>query len=57
MDPENAALLEPTGNLQKEFDANCATLEGLSPVLLDLLAGKSDAGECGLLGDLRQRFN
>ena len=53
----NAALLEPTGNLQKEFDANCATLEGLSPVLLDLLAGKSDAGECGLLGDLRQRFN
>jgi hypothetical protein len=53
----NAALLEPTSNLQKEFDANCATLEGLSPVLLDLLAGNSGAGECGLLGDLRQRFN
>ncbi len=53
----NAALLEPTGNLHSEFEANCSTLEGLSPILLDLLAGKADSGSCSLLGDLRQRFN
>ena len=53
----NAALLEPTGNLHNEFEANCGTLEGLSPILLDLLAGKADSGSCSLLGDLRQRFN
>ena len=53
----NAALLEPTGSRRREFDGNCDTLEGLSPVLLELLANESLTGSCSLLGDLRQRFN
>ena len=53
----NAALLEPTNNLRKEFDDNCNTLESLSPLLMDLLANETASGNCSLLGDLRQRFN
>jgi hypothetical protein len=53
----NAALLEPTNNMQKELDDNCSTLEGLAPLLTDLLTNESASGACGLLGDLRQRFN
>jgi hypothetical protein len=53
----NAALLAPTGQLHREFDDNCETLEGLAPQLLDMLAGKTTNGCCSLLGDLRQRFN
>jgi flavin-dependent dehydrogenase len=53
----NAALLAPTGHLNREFDDNCETLEGLAPQLLDMLAGRTTNGCCSLLGDLRQRFN
>lgn len=53
----NAALLEPTNNFRKEFDDNCDTLEALSPVLLELLTNESASGSCGLIGDLRERFN
>jgi hypothetical protein len=53
----NAALLEPTNNLRKEFDDNCNTLESLSPLLMDLLTNETASGNCSLLGDLRQRFN
>jgi hypothetical protein len=53
----NAALLEPTGNVQREFEANCAALESLVPVLLRLLANSAGTENCGLLGDLRKRFH
>lgn len=55
----NAALLEPSGHPGTEFRENCDRLEGLSPILLSLLAEKTPAGtgSCSLLGDLRQRFN
>jgi hypothetical protein len=53
----NAALLEATNNYRKEFDDNCDTLEALSPVILELLTNESASGSCGMLGDLRQRFN
>lgn len=54
----NAALLEPTGNLQLEFVENCDRLEVLAPLLLNLLnaTGKSGDGHCSLLGDLSGRF-
>ncbi len=53
----NAALLAPTGNLRRELDDNCKTLEGVAPALLDLLANEQANGCCSLLGDLRQRFH
>ena len=54
----NAALLEPTGNLQAEFTENCERLEVLAPLLLNLLNanGASGNGNCSLLGDLSRRF-
>ena len=53
----NAALLEPSNSPDKEFTDNCERLERLAPVLLTLLEDTSSAGNCSLLGDLRQRFN
>ncbi len=55
----NAALLEPTGQLDKELRENCDRLKSLSPMLLSILAdkGADGNGDCSLLGDLRQRFN
>jgi hypothetical protein len=53
----NAALLEPTGNVHREFEANCAALESVVPVLLRLLANSAGTENCGLLGDLRKRFH
>lgn len=54
----NAALLEPTDNLQLEFTRNCEQLEALAPLLLSLLnatnTGKNQ--HCSLLGDLSSRF-
>jgi flavin-dependent dehydrogenase len=52
-----AALLKPTASLDKELSDNCEQLEGLSPILLSLLADTSSNGTCSLLGDLRQRLN
>lgn len=53
----NAALIEPTDSPRKEFEENCSRLEGLAPVLKELLSGGPLSGSCSLLGDLRQRFN
>jgi flavin-dependent dehydrogenase len=53
----NAGLLEPGADPVMEFDENCARLERVSPMLLELLAGESAAGNCSLLGDLRARFD
>jgi len=55
----NAALVEPTGSPDSEFEANAARLERLAPVLLALLDDTSTTGDrdCSLLGDLRQRFH
>ncbi len=52
----NAALLEPTGHREREFDDNHAMLNTLSPRLLDLLADDAAPAPCGLLGDLGQRL-
>lgn len=54
----NAALLEPSANLQKEFTENCERLKALAPLLLNLL-NDTEAGKkqnCSLLGDLSSRF-
>ena len=55
----NAALLEPTGNLEREFTENCDRLDRLAPLLLSLLNSthKSGNNHCSLLGDLGSRFN
>lgn len=55
----NAALLEPTDNLQQEFTENCERLQALAPLLLSLLNAGDDGGKqhCSLLGDLGSRFN
>ncbi|MGA9573139.1 MAG: tryptophan 7-halogenase [Lysobacterales bacterium] len=54
----NAALLEPTDNLQLEFTKNCERLDDLAPLLLNLLnaTGASGSRHCSLLGDLSRRF-
>ena len=54
----NASLLGPADNLQLEFTGNCKRLEGLAPILLELLNEKGASGkrQCSLLGDLRSRF-
>lgn len=54
----NAALLEPAENLRLEFEKNCKRLEGLAPLLLDILKDNSTNKKhhCSLLGDLRGRF-
>jgi flavin-dependent dehydrogenase len=55
----NAALLEPTANLNMEFTQNCEQLEALAPLLLNILnttnTGKNQ--HCSLLGDLSSRFD
>ena len=55
----NAALLEPTASLEKEFADNCRRLDALAPLLLKLLvAGKTTSSRnCGLLGDLESRLS
>jgi len=55
----NAALVEPTGNPDREFSENAEQLKRLSPVLLALLDDTPTAGDrdCSLLGDLRQRLH
>jgi len=55
----NAALLEPTGNLQQEFMENCDRLDSLAPLLLNLMneTGTSGSKDCSLLGDLGSRFH
>ena len=52
----NAALLEPTGNLNTEFGDNAATLKALSSPLLGLLDDAGTPPPCSLLGDLGQRL-
>lgn len=55
----NAALITPAGDLHLEFKKNCTRLEGLAPLLLDLLNNTDTTGKqpCSLLGDLRSRFH
>jgi hypothetical protein len=55
----NAALLMPTEPLDRELQNNCARLERLAPVLMELLAERSTAGTVAaeLLGDLELRLN
>jgi hypothetical protein len=55
----NAALLIPTGPLEQELKSNCARLERLAPMLMELLAERSTTGivVTELLGDLEQRLN
>lgn len=52
----NAALLEPTGDRERELSDNHAMLHSLSPKLIDLLADDARPKSCGLLGDLGQRL-
>ena len=55
----NTALLDPTGSLEQQLQLNCARLKRLAPMLLELLAGKSNrtAQASELLGDLEHRLN
>jgi flavin-dependent dehydrogenase len=54
----NAALLKPAGPLDAELQENCARLERLAPILLDLLADRftPTAESKSLLGDLDTRL-
>jgi 2-polyprenyl-6-methoxyphenol hydroxylase-like FAD-dependent oxidoreductase len=53
----NGALLNPTGDMVKEFAQGCDLLKQLSPLLLGLLHGEvKPTTNCSLLGDLSSRF-